>query len=325
MDPFGWRIASAVVGALMVLVMCRLARRLTGSTVLGCVAGLLLCFDGLHFVLSRLALLDIFVAFFLLCGVACLVNDRDWFRARLARFWRRTGCERGFGPVRRRAAPPVAAASAGCRFGLAVGTKWTALFPLAAFGLLAWAWSCGARRSFGVRLAGAPLGAGRRRPGVRPARRRRLRRLRRHLDRLAGARARVRGPPVLDPVHPLRPPGGLQGGLRAATTGGPRPTEPDASGPGELVQSLRSLVELPPGRLRLPRPLPRLLRPHLPVEARPAGCCRTARSASTPTSTSSRAPRAATPPAAATACARCCCSARPPCGGAARSPCCSRW
>ena len=39
MDPFGWRIAAAVVGALMVLVMCRLARRLTGSTVLGCVAG----------------------------------------------------------------------------------------------------------------------------------------------------------------------------------------------------------------------------------------------------------------------------------------------
>ena len=35
MDPFGWRIAAAVVGALMVLVMCRLARRLTGSTALG--------------------------------------------------------------------------------------------------------------------------------------------------------------------------------------------------------------------------------------------------------------------------------------------------
>ena len=37
MDPFGWRIAAAVVGALMVLVMCRLVRRLTGSTVLGCI------------------------------------------------------------------------------------------------------------------------------------------------------------------------------------------------------------------------------------------------------------------------------------------------
>ena len=32
MDPFGWRIAAAVIGSLMVLVMCRLARRMTGST-----------------------------------------------------------------------------------------------------------------------------------------------------------------------------------------------------------------------------------------------------------------------------------------------------
>jgi dolichyl-phosphate-mannose-protein mannosyltransferase len=84
MDPFGWRIASAVVGSLMVLVMCRLARRMTGSTLLGCVAGLLLAFDGMQFVLSRLALLDIFVAFFVLAGVSCLVCDRDWHRARMA-------------------------------------------------------------------------------------------------------------------------------------------------------------------------------------------------------------------------------------------------
>ena len=38
--------------------------------------------------------------------------------------------------------------------GLAVGTKWTALFPMAAFGLMAWLWSAGARRSFG-RVRGA--------------------------------------------------------------------------------------------------------------------------------------------------------------------------
>ena len=66
MDPFGWRVAAAVVGSLMVLVMCRLVRRMTGSTALGLVAGLLLSLDGLQFVLSRLALLDIFLAFFIL-------------------------------------------------------------------------------------------------------------------------------------------------------------------------------------------------------------------------------------------------------------------
>ena len=36
-------------------------------------------------------------------------------------------------------------------WGLALGTKWSALFPLAAFGLLMWVWDSGARRSFGVR------------------------------------------------------------------------------------------------------------------------------------------------------------------------------
>ena len=39
----------------------------------------------------------------------------------------------------------------GVFWGLAVGTKWTALFPMAAFGVMVWVWSAGARRSFGVR------------------------------------------------------------------------------------------------------------------------------------------------------------------------------
>lgn len=148
MDPFGWRIASAVAGALMVLVMCRLARRMTGSTLLGCVAGTLLMLDGLHFVLSRLALLDIFLALFLLCGVACVVNDRFWLRERLAAAARDRGGLSGWGP--RILLRPWLLAGGVC-WGLAIGTKWTALYPLAAFGLLCWLWSAGARRSFGIR------------------------------------------------------------------------------------------------------------------------------------------------------------------------------
>ncbi len=140
LDPFGWRIASAVVGSLMVLLMCRFVRRVSGSTALGLVGGLLLALDGLQLVLSRLALLDIFLAFFILLGVHCVVADRQWFRARLAR-----------GATRVLFRPWLIAGGVG--FGLAVGTKWTALFPLAAFGLLAFAWSYGARRSFRHRHA----------------------------------------------------------------------------------------------------------------------------------------------------------------------------
>jgi dolichyl-phosphate-mannose--protein O-mannosyl transferase len=149
LDPVGWRFPSVVVGSLMVLVMVRLVLRMTGSTLLGCVAGLLLAVDGLHFVLSRLALLDVFVAFFMLCGVHCVVADRDWYRARMARLVPGPVGE-GWGPVRAMLWRPWLAAG-GVSFGLAVGTKWVALYPLAAFGLLAWLWSAGARRSFGVR------------------------------------------------------------------------------------------------------------------------------------------------------------------------------
>jgi dolichyl-phosphate-mannose-protein mannosyltransferase len=140
-----------VIGSFMVLVMCRLARRLTGSTVLGCVAGLLMCFDGLEFVLSRLALLDIFVAFFILCGVHCVVADRDWHRARMARLVTSPAADaRAWGPVRRLLVRPWLLLGGVC-WGLACGTKWEAVYPLAAFGVMVWLWSAGARRSFGVR------------------------------------------------------------------------------------------------------------------------------------------------------------------------------
>jgi dolichyl-phosphate-mannose-protein mannosyltransferase len=151
MDPFGWRIAAAIVGSLMILVMCRLARRLTGSTLLGVVAGLLLAFDGMQFVLSRTALLDIFVAFFLLLAVHCHVADHDWYRARLARLTDGQS-PTGSGPVRALVWRPWLVA-AGVSWGLACGTKWEAAYPMAAFGVLTVLWSAGARRSFGVRGA----------------------------------------------------------------------------------------------------------------------------------------------------------------------------
>ena len=117
---------------------------------IGGLAGILLTFDGLAFVMSRTALLDIFMAFFLVAAVACLVADREWFRNRLARYLeRRELADLGgrFGPALILRPWRIAA---GVCFGLALGTKWNALFPLAAFALLSLAWDVGARR-----LAGA--------------------------------------------------------------------------------------------------------------------------------------------------------------------------
>jgi dolichyl-phosphate-mannose-protein mannosyltransferase len=151
MNSFGWRFASLVFGSLMILMTIRLVRRVSRSTLIGALAGVLLTFDGLAFVLARTALLDIFLAFFLVAAVACLAADRDWFRYRLADYLERheiPDLRGGFGPLL--IVRPWRIAAGVC-FGLALGSKWNALYTLAAFALLSLAWDLGARRLAGAR------------------------------------------------------------------------------------------------------------------------------------------------------------------------------
>ncbi|MCA1822786.1 MAG: dolichyl-phosphate-mannose--protein mannosyltransferase [Mycobacteriales bacterium] len=145
-NSFGWRISSAIVGTIMVLILCRLGRRLFRSTLLGCLAGLLLTFDGLHFVQSRMAMLDIFVAFWVLAAVACLVVDRDDARRRLA--------DRiGDGPVTF-PGPKLGfrwwRLAAGVCLGAGLASKWSALYFVAIGLLLSLLWDVGARRTAGI-------------------------------------------------------------------------------------------------------------------------------------------------------------------------------
>ncbi|MEU3601192.1 phospholipid carrier-dependent glycosyltransferase [Streptomyces sp. NPDC006798] len=153
-EPFGWRFMVALLGTISVLMICRIGRRLFRSTFLGCVAGLLLAVDGLHFVMSRTALLDLVLMFFVVAAFGCLLIDRDRARARLA----------GALPVDadgllrpdttvaetlRLGARPWRIAT-GVMLGLAAGTKWNGLYIMAAFGLLTVLWDVGARRTSGA-------------------------------------------------------------------------------------------------------------------------------------------------------------------------------
>jgi len=83
-NPIGWRFASAVAGTLCILLIVRVVRRMTRSTLLGGIAGILLICDGVSQVMARTALLDTFVAVFVLAAFACLIADRDQVRTRLA-------------------------------------------------------------------------------------------------------------------------------------------------------------------------------------------------------------------------------------------------
>ncbi|WP_026126456.1 dolichyl-phosphate-mannose--protein mannosyltransferase [Nocardiopsis xinjiangensis] len=149
MTPEGWRFAAALAGMISVLVLVRLATRLTRSLLLGSAAGLLLALDGLHFTLSRIAMVDIFLTLFVLAGFACLVIDRDKTRERWVRLAEAGVDVTTAGWIGMR----WWRLAAGLCFGTAVGTKWSALFFIAVFGLLTVAWDYGARRSVGQRRA----------------------------------------------------------------------------------------------------------------------------------------------------------------------------
>jgi dolichyl-phosphate-mannose--protein O-mannosyl transferase len=127
--------------------MCRVARRITRSTLLGCTAGLLLSLDGLEFVLSRTGILDIFLMFFLLASFGALLVDRDVSRERLAEAMvlrPGDGAGPGLGIRKWRVV-------AGIMLGLACASKQDAIWYIFAFAGLCAAWDLGARRAVGLR------------------------------------------------------------------------------------------------------------------------------------------------------------------------------
>lgn len=76
-DSFGWRISAAIAGTLTVLLLYLLAKKLLNSTVGASLTAGLLAIDLLHFVESRIAMLDIFVPLFGVAAVLFIVYDRD--------------------------------------------------------------------------------------------------------------------------------------------------------------------------------------------------------------------------------------------------------
>ena len=66
MNPFGWRFMCVVFGSLMMPFIYLFGLRLTGKTRYACLAAVLLGTDFMHFTLSRIATIDIIVAFFIL-------------------------------------------------------------------------------------------------------------------------------------------------------------------------------------------------------------------------------------------------------------------
>ncbi|AXN46429.1 MULTISPECIES: dolichyl-phosphate-mannose--protein mannosyltransferase [Mycobacterium ulcerans group] len=144
----GWRFSGALLGVVMVALVVRIVRRISRSTLVGAIAGLLLICDGVSFVAARTALLDGFLTFFVVAAFGALIVDRDQVRARMhiAMLQGRIG-ETAWGP---RLGVRWWRFGAGVLLGLAFATKWSGLYFIAFFGAMSLAFDVAARRQYRV-------------------------------------------------------------------------------------------------------------------------------------------------------------------------------
>ena len=101
-NGFGWRITTAIAGSLMILLIARIAYKLFRDPFLTALASALMALDGLALVHSRTALLDNFLALFILLATYLFLTKRYWWT--------------------------------GIALGCALATKWSALYFIIAFG-----------------------------------------------------------------------------------------------------------------------------------------------------------------------------------------------
>ena len=101
---FGWRIAVAVAGTFTIYLTARIAQRIFHENNWATLAALLMTLDGLNLVMSRTALLDIFLTLFVLLSV------NAWLKGRYLNF--------------------------AIYLGLAMGSKWSAIYFVAVFLIL---------------------------------------------------------------------------------------------------------------------------------------------------------------------------------------------
>ena len=147
-SSFGWRIAVAVCGILIVALAMLLAHLLWRRTVVTVLAGGLLAIDGNAIVMSRVALLDTPLTLLTLLAVVLVVLDRRWTENRLAARVAARGTA-GWGPVL--AWRPWLLAAA-VTLGLAGGVKWSAVYFLAALGVYVVVSEALLRRAAGIEL-----------------------------------------------------------------------------------------------------------------------------------------------------------------------------
>ena len=104
-SAFGWRFTTAVAGSVMILLIALIAHRLFRNPLLTGLASALMAVDGLALVHSRTALLDNFLALFILTATYFFIRRQYWWTA--------------------------------IALGIALGIKWSAIYFILVFGVIA--------------------------------------------------------------------------------------------------------------------------------------------------------------------------------------------
>ena len=104
-SAFGWRFTSAVAGSVMILLIALIAHRLFRNPLLTGLASALMAVDGMALVHSRTALLDNFLALFILIATYFFIRRQYWWTA--------------------------------IALGIALGIKWSAIYFILVFGVIA--------------------------------------------------------------------------------------------------------------------------------------------------------------------------------------------
>ncbi|ADI66786.1 dolichyl-phosphate-mannose--protein mannosyltransferase [Mobiluncus curtisii] len=194
-QPFGWRIAVCIAGAVAVYLVGRIVWELFGNARMATLASVLMGLDGVQITLSRTAILDIILEMFILLGVLCVVRDQLSYRPRLIAALASVDATRRTEQLRqrfRRAKNATAANSrgssrpstgsgstsvfsnfslawgpscwwrpwlfaAGIAFGLAMSVKWSGLYVLAVFGIFVFLRELSARWSTEPRWIGSSV------------------------------------------------------------------------------------------------------------------------------------------------------------------------
>lgn len=119
MNPFGWRIIGTLFGIVMLPMLYLFAKRLTADTACSAITCWIFAFDFMHFTQTRIATIDVYIVFFILCMYYFLYY---FFTL-----------DYGTVPLRHLCLP---LGLCGISMGLGIACKWTGVYAGAGMGLL---------------------------------------------------------------------------------------------------------------------------------------------------------------------------------------------